>query len=74
MADWIDIARWSECERMARPGYVFEVANGAGQSLFTPCVQALPTPWDWTSAPVRFRLVAEGTPRRSQPIPPPQGR
>ncbi len=40
MSDWIAYDRWPECG-MQRPGYVFELKNAEGQSLFTnwpaPC-------------------------------------
>ena len=71
MAEWMDMTHWPDCARLARPGYVFEVANAEGDSLFTPCVQVLPVPWDWKSAPVRFRLAAEKPARHSQPTPEP---
>jgi len=74
MSDWVDIQHWTNCASMSSPGYVFEVVNAQGQSLRTPCVQPLQTPWDWTSAPVRFRLVREAPPRRSTPIPGPAQR
>lgn len=71
MSDWMDFEHWAECEQLARPGYVFEVVNGEEQRLFTNCVQPLVKPWDWTSDPVRFRLVPEQQPRRSKPMPKP---
>ena len=72
MSDWMAIAQWQECERMARPGFVFELQNAEGLSLFTPCTRELPpTPFDWKSAPVRFRLVAAKPPQHSDPLPPP---
>lgn len=74
MSDWIDFDQWKNCARMERPGYVFEVRNAAGDSLFTPCTHPLQTPSDWTSAPVRFRLVPEPEPRHSAPIPGPRQR
>ena len=73
MGEWIAIAQWQECERMARPGIVFEISNAEGQSLFTPCVVPLPPmPFDWKSAPVRFRAVAEAPAEHSAPIPAPK--
>jgi hypothetical protein len=72
MSDWIPYERWQDCVRMERPGYVFEVANDRGRSLFTPCTVPLRLPFDWTTPPTRFRLVAEPPPRRSSPIPAPQ--
>jgi len=72
MSEWIGFDQWKDCARMERPGFVFEVKNAAGQSLFTPCAYPLQKPWDWTSAPVQFRLVQEAKPRHSAPIPKPQ--
>ena len=69
MTDWIDFDQWKHCAEMARPGYVFEVTNAEGKSMMTPCVIPLQAPWDWTSPPVRFRLVPESKPRHSSPIP-----
>lgn len=74
MEGWLEIARWAECERLARPGIVFEVQNAAGQSLLTRCVVPLPDmPHDWKGPPLRFRAVEESVPRHSEPIPPPRG-
>jgi hypothetical protein len=70
MSDWIDFDRWKDCAGMERPGVVFEVVNAQGQTLLTPCVERLETPWDWKSGPVRFRAVAAPKARRSDPIPP----
>ncbi|MBB3017954.1 hypothetical protein FHR70_000994 [Microvirga lupini] len=72
MSEWIDFDRWQECPRLARPGYVFEVTNAEGQSLFTACEVPLRPPSSWTSAPVRFRLVEAPKPRHSTPIPKPR--
>lgn len=73
MSDWMAIAQWQECERMARPGIVFELQNAEGLSLFTRCIPTLPAlPFDWKSPPVRFRAVEQVPPRRSDPIPPPK--
>lgn len=69
--DWIDFDRWPECRAMERPGIVFEVENAEGQSLLTPCSVPLELPFDWTSAPTRFRPVEEPKPRHSNPLPPP---
>lgn len=71
MSDWIAFDQWSECRRMERPGYVFEVKNQEGQSLFTTCTVPLQLPADWTSPPVAFRLIEEPKPRHSTPIPRP---
>ena len=73
MGEWISIEQWQECERLARPGIVFEISNAEGKSMFTPCVVPLPpAPFDWKSAPLRFRTVPEAVPERSAPIPPPK--
>jgi hypothetical protein len=73
MGEWLAFAQWPLCREMARPGIIFEVQNGAGQSLFTPCVVALTElPLDWKSPPIRFRAITEPAPRRSAPLPPPQ--
>lgn len=71
MTEWVSFDRWKDCSAMEKPGFVFEVANAEGQILLTRCNPALQTPWDWTSGPVRFRLVPEEKPRRSTPIPQP---
>jgi hypothetical protein len=72
MGEWIAIADWASCVQLQRPGYVFEIRNTDGQSLFTHCVVPLPAmPFDWRSPPVEFRLVEEAPPQRSTPIPPP---
>ncbi len=72
MSDWIDFNRWKDCASMERPGFVFEVANAEDQRMLTRCMHPLQRPWDWTSAPVRFRIVAAPKPRHSRPIPRPQ--
>ena len=73
MSEWIAIERWAECRQLERPGIIFEVSNGR-QSLFTACTVPLQIPADWTSQPLRFRMVAESLPRHSTPIPAPQRR
>ena len=74
MSEWISITLWDKCVDMARPGYVFEIRNADGQSLFTPCVLPLPKmPFDWKSSAVQFRIVAEPRPQHSTPIPPSKG-
>ena len=42
MDGWIAIAEWQECVRMERPGILFEIRNGDGQSFFTRCIVPLP--------------------------------
>ena len=73
MSEWMDIELWARCAEMSRPGFVFEIRNKDGQSLFTPCQTSLPTtPFDWTSGPLQFRQVPELPPEHSDPIPPPK--
>ncbi|WP_201859827.1 hypothetical protein [Microvirga soli] len=69
MSEWVDFERWKDCSQLQRPGYIFEVRNAEGQSLFTACDVPLKLPSGWTSAPVRFRLVEAPKPRHSAPIP-----
>lgn len=72
MGEWIPIERWQECVELARPGIIFEVSNAEGKSMFTPCAMPLPSPpFDWKSAPLRFRAIPEPAPRHSSPLPPP---
>ena len=74
MGEWIAIAQWHECEKMARPGIIFELRNSDGQSLLTPCVaQIPPTPFDWKSPPVMFRAIPAPKPQHSTPMPPARG-
>jgi hypothetical protein len=74
MDEWLAIAQWHECQKLARPGIIFELRNAEGQSLFTPCVAEVPAaPFDWKSAPVMFRAVAAPKPEHSEPMPPPTG-
>ncbi|WP_230533555.1 hypothetical protein [Microvirga roseola] len=74
MSEWVDFDQWKDCTRPKRPGYVFEVTNGEGQSLLTACTTPLQLPFDWKSAPLRYRPVAEPKPHHSMPIPKPQQR
>ena len=69
--DWMNMDLWSECARMERPGYVFEIENAQGMTIQMHCAEAIPVPWDWTSPPQRFRLIVEPEAIRSDPIPPP---
>lgn len=74
--EWIAIEQWEQCRDMARPGIVFEIRNGAGNSMFTPCIIPLPAaPFDWTSGPTAFRAVSEKdiNPGHSAPLPAPKG-
>jgi hypothetical protein len=73
VGEWMAIAQWHECERLKRPGIVFEIQNAEGLSLFTQCTPAVPqVPFDWRSPPVRFRAVVQERPRHSEPIPAPK--
>jgi hypothetical protein len=73
MSDWMAISQWHECQKMARPGIVFELRNAEGQSMFTPCVVPLPAmPFDWKSPPVIFRAIPAPKPQHSTPIPKPK--
>jgi hypothetical protein len=73
MSEWLAFAQWAQCREMARPGIIFEIQNGEGQSLFTPCVVPLvEVPFDWRSPPVRFRAIPEPAPQRSVPLPGPR--
>jgi hypothetical protein len=70
MSDWIDITQWDHCQEMARPGIVFEIRNADEQSMITNCTVTVPAaPFDWKSAPVKFRAIVEVPPQHSQPIP-----
>ena len=71
MGEWVDIDLWAQCASMERPGIIFEVVNAEAQSLFTPCVEELTIPYDWTSGPLKFRAVEEAKPRHSEPLPEP---
>jgi hypothetical protein len=74
MSDWVPYDRWPECARLERPGFVFEVTNKEGQSLYTNCTVPLTLPFDWKSPPVRFRLVEAPPIRHSTPLPDQQKR
>ena len=74
MSEWMAIAQWQECEKLARPGVVFELRNAEGLTMLSPCVPQVPAnPFDWKSPPVKFRVVAPPRPRHSEPMPPPTG-
>jgi hypothetical protein len=74
MSEWLAISDWQRCVDMARPGIIFEIRNGAGQSLFTPCTAQLPPmPFDWKSPPTMFRAIPQEAPKHSDPIPKPSG-
>ena len=70
MTDWIDINQWDRCLDLARPGIVFEIRNAEEQSMITHCTAGVPSaPFDWKSAPVKFRAVVELPAQLSAPIP-----
>jgi hypothetical protein len=72
MSEWMAIAQWEECQKLSRPGIMFEIRNADGQSMWTQCVVPMPAaPFDWKSPPIEFRAVPQRAPRRSEPIPPP---
>ncbi len=70
VGEWTPIEKWSDCRQLERPGFIFEIQNASGQTLFTRCTPHLNVPFDWTSAPVRFRAIPEPAPQRSTPLPP----
>ena len=70
MLEWIDFSHWQDCRGMERPGYVFEVANADDQRMLTTCVIPLDVPFDWSTLPIKFRLVPEQKPGHSTPLPP----
>ena len=73
MSDWVDIEQWKHCFEMARPGIVFEIRNAEGQNMLAPCTETVPVaPFDWKSAPLKFRAVAEPPSEHSSPIPAPK--
>lgn len=72
MGEWIAIEQWERCLDMVRPGIVFEIRNGDGNSLFTECVVPLPAmPFDWKTPALSFRAVREEKPKHSGPLPAP---
>ncbi len=74
MTEWVAIAQWHECEKITRPGIVFEFKNAEGLTLLTPCTVTLPaTPFGWKSPPVSFRAVEAPRPQHSAPMPPAKG-
>lgn len=70
MIEWIDFIRWQDCKAMEKPGYVFEVVNADDQRMLTSCIVPLEVPLDWSTLPIKFRIVPEQQPRRSTPLPP----
>lgn len=71
MSEWIDFVHWQECKAMERSGYIFEVVNADEQHLLTTCTVTFALPFDWTSSPVKFRMIPEPALKRSNPLPPP---
>jgi hypothetical protein len=72
MTEWMAIEQWAECRRLERAGFVFEIRNAQGQSLFSMCTPEVPrAPFDWKGPPVEFRLVPEAPPQHSTPLPEP---
>jgi hypothetical protein len=70
MSDWIDINQWNHCQDLLRPGIVFEIRNAEEQSMIANCTVTVPSaPFDWRSAPVKFRAIVELPPQLSAPIP-----
>ena len=75
MSEWVTIAQWHECKKMARPGIVFELKNIEGQTLLTECTaQVPPTPLGWKSPPVFFRAVPLPKPQHSTSMPEPKSK
>jgi hypothetical protein len=73
MSEWVTIAQWHECKKIAGPGIVFELKNSEGQTLLTECTPQLPpTPLGWKSPPVLFRAVPLPKPQHSMPMPAPK--
>jgi len=73
MSEWMAIAQWQDCAKMAKPGIIFEIRNAEGQSLLTPCVGLLPAkPFDWKSAAIKFRAIPQPKPKHSSPMPAPK--
>ena len=42
MSEWMAIAQWHDCEKLTRPGIVFELRNAEGQTMLSPCVAQVP--------------------------------
>jgi hypothetical protein len=75
MSEWLSIAQWHECKKMARPDIVFELKNAEGQSLLTECTAQVPaTPFGWKSPPIVFRAVPLSRPLHSAPMPGPKSK
>ena len=54
-------------------GFVFEIQNAVGESLFTDGGSLLSRPFDWSAGPVRFRMIRETAPERAAPMPSARG-
>ena len=75
MSEWLAIAQWHDCEKLTRPGIVFELKNAEGQTMLSPCVAQVPAHLSTGNRPpVMFRAVEAPKPRHSEPMPPPTGR
>lgn len=71
---WLPIAEWGRCAELVRPGFIAELRNAEGQSLFAPCTSEVPKdPFDWASPAIEFRVILEPTPTHSGPLPAPNG-
>ena len=67
------IAQWHDCEKMTRPGIVFEPRNAEGLTMLSPCVAQVPAkPFDWKSPPSSLRVVERRT-AALEPMPLPKG-
>ncbi len=67
---WFKISKWDDCSHLMNKGYIFEIQNAEGQSMFSECVAGVPkAPFDWHSDAVRFRLVKEPKPEHEDPFP-----
>ena len=71
---WMSMERWPASAAMERPGYVFELENRYGMTIQMHWDEEIILPFDWTSPPLRFRLIVEAEAERSGPIPPPATR
>ncbi len=75
MSEWMAIAQWHECEKLTRPGIVFELKNAEGLTMLSPCVAQVPAQaFRLEVAPGRVPRGRCARPRHSEPMPPPTGR
>lgn len=71
---WLPISEWGRCAELVRPGFIAELRNAEGQSLFTPCAPEVPKgPFDWASPASEFRVILEPTSTHSGPLPEAKG-